>query len=389
MYLSQDSLRTLAEETGGYAAVNFNNVGTALNRIVRANSTYYVLGYYPQETPRDGRFHKIEVRMRRPGLRVSARKGYVSPRPLTAQEKLEQERARERGRGRAGDVQTSIELREVLNQPLQRNGLTMAVQAAPFKGEARQASVSVAIELDANRLRFAEQPNKTQADGIEVSLFALDERGRSHGGTFYQFNLALRPDTYERVRNSIVRLNPRLTLPAGRYQLRVGVRESGAGEMGTVFYDLVVPDYNANGLAMSGLLLTDETARLQFTPQPDQEVPAGALPSPATSRRQFSQNGMLSAYAEIYDNIASRDPRQIEVTTTLADENGVATFTSRESLAGGNPRDVKSSRIPHIKQIPLKDVRPGSYRLRVEAQARGTNVKPVARETPLTVVAAP
>ena len=70
MYLSQDSLRTLADETGGYAAVNANNVGTALDRIVRANSTYYVLGYYPAKTPRDGRFHKIEVRTKRPGLRV-------------------------------------------------------------------------------------------------------------------------------------------------------------------------------------------------------------------------------------------------------------------------------------------------------------------------------
>ncbi len=49
MYLSQDSLRTLAEETGGYAAVNSNNVSTALSRIVRANSTYYVLGYYPAD----------------------------------------------------------------------------------------------------------------------------------------------------------------------------------------------------------------------------------------------------------------------------------------------------------------------------------------------------
>jgi VWFA-related protein len=61
MYLSQDSLRTLAEETGGYAAVNSNNVNTALARIVRANSAYYVLGYCPAATPRDGRFHKIEV----------------------------------------------------------------------------------------------------------------------------------------------------------------------------------------------------------------------------------------------------------------------------------------------------------------------------------------
>ena len=80
MYLSQDSLRTLADETGGYAAVNSNNVTTALNRIVRLNSTYYVLGYYPKDARHDGRFHKIEVRAKRPGLRVSARKGYVSPR---------------------------------------------------------------------------------------------------------------------------------------------------------------------------------------------------------------------------------------------------------------------------------------------------------------------
>ena len=199
MYLSQDSLRTLAEETGGYAAVNSNNMTTALNRIVELNSTYYVLGYYPKDARRDGRFHKIEVRTKRPGLRVSARKGYVSPRIVSADERARQERERERGRGRAGSAQTSNELREILNQPLQRNGLTMTVHAAPFKGAAKDASVALAIEVDASRLHFTEQPNKTFADGVELSLFALDERGRQHGGSFYQFNLALRPDTYERV----------------------------------------------------------------------------------------------------------------------------------------------------------------------------------------------
>ena len=156
MYLSQDSLRTLADETGGYAAVNSNNVSTALNRIVRLNSTYYVLGYYPKDARRDGRFHKIEVRTRRPGLRVSARKGYVSPRLMSPEDRARQERERERARGRAGAVQTSNELREILNQPLQRNGLTMTVHAAPFKGAAREASVAVAIEVDASRLHFTE-----------------------------------------------------------------------------------------------------------------------------------------------------------------------------------------------------------------------------------------
>ena len=337
MYLSQDSLRTLAEETGGYAAVNASNVGAALDRIVRANSTYYVLGYYPAKTPRDGRFHKIELRVKRPGLRVSARKGYVSPRPMTPEESLKQERERERARGRSGNTQTSDELREVLRQPLQRNGLTLAVQAAPFKGASRQASVALVVELDASRLHFTEQ-NNVFADGVELSLFALDERGRSHGGNFYQFNLALRPDTYSRVRGSIVRMIPRMALPPGRYQLRVGVRESGAGEMGTVFYDLDVPDYGASGLAMSGLLLTDAAARGQFTAQPDNELPADALPGPATSRRTFSQSDSLNVFAEIYDNIPARDRREIEVTTSLVGEEGPAAVMARESLGGTDAR---------------------------------------------------
>ena len=377
MYLSQDSLRTLAEETGGYAAVNANDVGRALDRIVRANSTYYVLGYYPKDPRRDGRFHKIEVRVKRPGLRVSARKGYVSPRALSAEDRLKQERERERGRGRAGTAETSTELREILTQPLQRNGLTMTVHAAPFKGTSRQASVALAVEVDAARLHFAEQPNKTFADGMELSIFALDERGRQHAGTFYQFNLTLRPDTFERVRGSVVRVNPRISLPPGRYQLRVGVRESGAGEMGSVFYDLNVPDYEARGIAMSGLLLTDQAARAQFTPQPDQELPAGALPSPATSRRTFSRNDVLSVFAEVYNNISSRDPVRVEVVTTLTGEDGVARFSARETVAGN---------VPISKQIPLNDINPGKYVLRVEARALGGGAKPVSRETSLTII---
>ena len=384
MYLSQDSLRTLAEETGGYAAVNSNNVTTALNRIVRLTSTYYVLGYYPSDARHDGRFHKIEVRAKRPGLRVVARKGYVSPRPLSADDRARQDRERERARGREGTAQTSNELREILNHPLQRNGLTLAVHAAPFKGTGKQASVAVAIEVDASRLHFSEQPNKTFADGLELSLFALDERGRQYGGSFYQFNLALRPETYERVRTSIVRLNPRMPLPPGRYQLRVGARETGGGEMGSVFYDLQVPDYTARGLSMSGLLVTDEAARSQLTAQPDDQIPSGTLPAPATSRRTFNRGDVMSVFAEVYDTNPSRDPRRVEITATLVGEDGAAAFSSREAVAGSSP-DVQSSRIPIAKQIPLNDVRPGRYTLRVEARQLGGGANPVVRETAVTV----
>src|SRR4029453_9155273 len=95
--LPQDSLKTLAEETGGFAAINANSLTPAFQRIVEGNSRYYVLGYYPPTHPRDGRFHKIEVKVKRPGLKVTARKGYASPRGKTAEER---KRDDEGGRGR-------------------------------------------------------------------------------------------------------------------------------------------------------------------------------------------------------------------------------------------------------------------------------------------------
>ena len=78
--LSQMSLRSLSEDTGGYAAVNSNDFTKAWERIVADNSSYYVLGYYPKNEKRDGRFRRIEVKVRREGVEVRTRKGYTAPR---------------------------------------------------------------------------------------------------------------------------------------------------------------------------------------------------------------------------------------------------------------------------------------------------------------------
>ena len=82
--LSQDSLRSLSEETGGFAAVNRNDFSDAFSRVVKDSSSYYVLGYYPKNDRRDGRFRKIEVKVKRPGAEVRSRRGYTAPRGKAA-----------------------------------------------------------------------------------------------------------------------------------------------------------------------------------------------------------------------------------------------------------------------------------------------------------------
>ena len=67
LQISQDSLRTLSDETGGFAAVNSNDFSKSFARIIQDNSSYYVLGYYSNDTKRDGQFRTLTVRVKQPG----------------------------------------------------------------------------------------------------------------------------------------------------------------------------------------------------------------------------------------------------------------------------------------------------------------------------------
>jgi len=78
---TQDSLRVLAEETGGTAVVNQNDFGKALKRIDAETSDYYVIGYYSNNPDRSRRTRKLEVKTSRPGLTVQARTEYSLPPP--------------------------------------------------------------------------------------------------------------------------------------------------------------------------------------------------------------------------------------------------------------------------------------------------------------------
>ncbi|PYR54720.1 MAG: hypothetical protein DMF91_26110 [Acidobacteria bacterium] len=73
-----NSLRTLAENTDGIAIVNSNDLANGFKRIVDDLSSYYLLGYY-STGKLDGRFHSITVRVKRPGVQVRARRGYLAP----------------------------------------------------------------------------------------------------------------------------------------------------------------------------------------------------------------------------------------------------------------------------------------------------------------------
>ena len=389
MHLSQDSLRTLADQTGGFAAVDTNDLKGVFDRIVKENSTYYLLGYRPPQHPRDGRFHSIQVRVKRPNVTVSARKGYASANGPTPKVALQaQQDALERQAAKAGIRNLSAELNSVLTDPMQRAGLTLSVQAAPFKGAKSISSVALAIEIEGSKLTFAfDKSQKRFTDKVELSLYSVDTLGKPLAGIHRNLNLNLTPETYERVRVGGLRLNPRIDLPSGRYQIRVGARESGAGEVGSAFYDLIIPDFEREGLMMSGLLLTSASSRAMPNVEADPKVTASQLPAPAIATRVFSRGDTLAVYAEVYDQVPVNRRQPLEAEIRLTREDGSESFRSTEALPSPAPSSSGNIVVPLSKQIPLNAMAPGRYLLSVEVHTRqgGDNRRSAARETIVTL----
>ena len=78
-----NQLNLLTEDTGGFVVMDNNEIDRGFRRIVAENSAYYLLAYYASHR-RDDKFHRINVRVKRPRVTVQARRGYMSAGPRAA-----------------------------------------------------------------------------------------------------------------------------------------------------------------------------------------------------------------------------------------------------------------------------------------------------------------
>jgi VWFA-related protein len=371
MRLSQDSLRVLASSTGGFAAVNRNDLNGAFDRIVAENSSYYMFGYYSTNERRDGRFRKIEVRVKRPGLRVRSRNGYFEA----------------RGRRPANSTSPTSPnsmnpaLAEAIASPLPVSGVPIKVFAAPFKGAAPNAAVAYVAEVDVSSFEFVEKDG-ISSEVLELVNSATDSKGKQFAGERQRVDLKLKPDTLARARSRGFRLVNQMSLPPGRYQMRVAATSS-TGRSGSVLYDLEVPDFSKEKFLMSGVALTSRAAAEAPTVKPKDPL-ADYLPGPPTTMREFGRDDTVALFVEFYENMPGSQAHMLEFKAELRAEGGrvVQTVTDQRSstdLQGGSGGYGFSAR------LPLDEAEPGLYVIHVEGQARIGDLPVVSRDIQIRV----
>ena len=366
MRLAHDSLQTMADETGGMAFINSNDLSSAFTRIVEDNSSYYVLGYYPSNDRRDGRFRDIEVRVTRPGLVVRSRNGYLAPRGRDDEPELVEAEG------------ASEALREVMTNPLPVSGLSLRVAAAPFLGERPKSSVAVMVELDGGNLTFAERDGLL-VDTVELSLTIVDDEGKIAGGESQSLELELQPETHEAVSRHGLKVVSRFDLEPGRYQVRVASHETGGGRSGSILYDLEVPDFSEGPLQMSGIALASADASRTPTAKADEQF-REVLPTQPTTLRDFVLGDELFVFSEIYDNETDTS-HTVDIRTTIRADDGRVVFDLTDERSS-DELEGKRGGYGHALRIPLDGVEPGLYVLRTEASSRLDREASAARDVP-------
>jgi len=333
-------------------------------RIGRESESYYLLGYVPVARVAEGKFHKIEVRVRGRSLVVRARKGYydaggpaVEPTPVPSNELAPRQR-------------TDPGLQRALDSPSALGGVPLRMSAYVLgPGGNGGSQVLVAADADVSKIAFGEGSGNTELD----TLLVVAAR---QGGTVERVDRKVElqrrahPPRSGPVWYSFVR---DFTLTSGRHQAKLVVRDTATGTIGTVTTTIEVPPLE--GLHISSPLLTD-------TLMPDN---SGAMTPTVLARREFRRDGLLYCMFEVFGAAKGPDGRlRVKAGHELRRRGG--TRVGRTEPTPVTPTSIGA--VSRMIQLPLKVATPGAYEL-VLTVVDEVSGKRVERVEPFVVTAAP
>jgi VWFA-related protein len=323
-------LETLADATGGISVINTNNFREGLNRVV-GRSSYYLLAYKPSEAF-DGKFHKLQIKVDRPGAKVYTRLGYVATADTPSSKSLTREQA----------------IIKAAMSPLAKRDVDVSGAFQYRFIPENRAAIDVDLRIDAKTLDFKQGSDGKYHTTLDVVGFVLNRLGKSDVGFSETINVTLTSDEHKRAMDSGLGYTGHVELPAGGYQLRVAVRESDTGKLGTLSKYLEVPDLSKKRLNMSSV----------FLHAVDPAGGAKAQPVALTALRQISRNQDLRYSAIVYN--AKLDKGKPQVNSELVISRGDK-IIFRQPGQAVDLRGADASQVIKLGQIGISKLSPGHY----------------------------
>ena len=337
---SQDTLASLASDTGGKAFLDSNDFGDAFARVQRDMSAYYLLGYSTQNLAKDGRFRQIRVRLRKPGanFRVEARGGYYADRDFAHTAKTDRE----------------TQLQEQLFSAVSATDLPLLVNAGFFRlaGDRYYVPISMAVPGSAVPLPAEKDKDKVALDVLGV---VQDEQGRPVGRM--RQTIQLPPGSVGTLNAKQILYQSAVTLPPGRFSVKVVVRENTSGLMGSFEAPVVVPELKQAPLKVSSVVLSTQL-QLAKDKSDNPLVRNGERLVPNLTHI-VGRDQKMFFYYEVYDPVSADNAP--DVRTSLAFYRGKIKVFETPVVERSRIDDLSRKAAVFQLELPAGSLPPGFY----------------------------
>jgi VWFA-related protein len=336
--LTTDFLEATASNTGGRAVLKAPDAPAGIEQMFIENSSYYLLGYHSANMKTDS-YRNVSVKVNRPGIyEVRARNRYY------VEKAADPKRA------------TTSPREKAMAGMLPDAGMDLELVTAPFSSpDVEGAAVVLAIGVK------QEAPKKQGFQSVDYLVRAFTPEGAPKSGRTQKINVAVHAaemgadDEYDLL----------MTLPVkpGRYEIRASVHNATLDREGSVYGDVVVPDFSKDPLSLSGVIVSAKPARVA-APYFATETVSPIVP---TTRRVFTHEDRVSTFLRAYQaKVDVFAPVQVAI-RIVDDHDNVVSDTTQTLGPDDFSKKTRSADVNY--PLPAVNLAPGNYLLTFEATA--------------------
>jgi VWFA-related protein len=265
---SRETLATLATDTGGRSFFDLGDFREAFQKAQQDSSGYYLIGYNSNNAKQDGRWRRVDVKVRTAGARIRSREGYFAPRKY--------------GQFTAEDRERQLE--QALQADTPQVELALALETAQFRVGKDEIFVPIAAKLSPAALDWAEHRGQRVAEFDFAAEVREQSSGRSVASLRDTVRVQLDPARFSEIRQRPLLYQGGIILGPGNYHLKFLVRENATGKIGTFEQPLRISAAQPDKLELSSLLLSSQVQAIGDSVSNRKEVQTKAL-APGTKMR--------------------------------------------------------------------------------------------------------
>jgi VWFA-related protein len=353
----QESLYTLAADTGGKALLDNNDLAMGIAQAQKEISSYYILGYYSTNTALDGHYRRIKVQAGKTlSAKLDYRGGYFASKEFRQFNSSDRER----------QLQEAL----MLGDPV--TDLSLALEVNFFRQAKDRYFVPVSVKIPGTEIELAK---KGGAESTRLDFIGQikDSKGRLAGTVRDEITVKLKGETAGQLAKHNLEYDTGFTLQPGKYNLKFLARENETGKLGTFETDFVVPDLTSEQkyLPISSVVLGYQRDKLDTAvanAERDKKLIAAnplvqnnekLIPSVT---RVFRTGQQMYVYLEAYQPAAETTQ---PMTAFVSFYRGKVKAFETAPLRIAEGLNTKSKAVPVTFSMPLDKLQPGRYTCQV------------------------